>query len=146
LRDRREDIPYLTAVFIREVAERLKRPIIGMTAAAERVLQTAPWPGNIRQLRHVIERACLMADGRILTEREVEFAISSGTSSGVRTAVAPPRPAAPKAESARLSTAQRDQISRVLAEVRGNKTAAAHQLGISRRSLYRWIERLGIPS
>jgi DNA-binding NtrC family response regulator len=148
LRDRREDIPYLAAVFIREIAERLRRPIIGITAAAERVLQTAPWPGNIRQLRHVIERACLMTDGRMLTERELEFAISSGMgmSSAARAAAPAPRAPQRKPESARLSTAQRDQISRVLAEAGGNKTAAAHQLGISRRSLYRWIERLDISS
>jgi two-component system response regulator HydG len=147
LRDRREDIPYLAAVFIRECAERLKRPIIGITAAAERLLQTSPWPGNIRQLRHVIERACLMTDGRMLTERELESAISSGMGIGsaARSTATPPR-AAPKAEASRLSTAQRDQIARVLAEVGGNKTAAAHQLGISRRSLYRWIERLDIPN
>ena len=147
LRDRREDIPYLAAVFIREVAERLQRPIIGITAAAERVLQTAPWPGNIRQLRHVIERACLMTDGRMLTERELAAAISSGMgmSSVGRTSTPAPRVAVRKPEAARLATAQRDQISRVLGEAGGNKTAAAHQLGISRRSLYRWIERLDIP-
>jgi two-component system response regulator HydG len=147
LRDRREDIPYLAAVFIRECAERLKRPIAGITAAAERLLQTAPWPGNIRQLRHAIERACLMTDGRMLTERELESAISSGmgVGSAARSTATPPR-IAPKADASRLSTAQRDQIARVLAEAGGNKTAAAHQLGISRRSLYRWIERLDIPS
>jgi two-component system, NtrC family, response regulator HydG len=146
LRDRREDIPYLAAVFIRECAERLKRPIVGITAAAERLLQTAPWPGNIRQLRHAIERACLMTDGRVLTERELESAISSGMGIGsAARSTATPR-IAPKADASRLSTAQRDQIERVLAEAGGNKTAAAHQLGISRRSLYRWIERLDIPS
>src|SRR5262245_61369091 len=68
LRDRREDIPYLTAVVIRECAERLKRPIVGITSAGERLLQLAEWPGNVRQLRHVIERACLLSDGRMLTE------------------------------------------------------------------------------
>jgi two-component system response regulator HydG len=147
LRDRREDIPYLAAVFIRECTERLKRPIIGITAAAERVLQTAPWPGNIRQLRHVIERACLMTDGRMLTERELESAISSGMGLGTSPrATTAARTAMPKPDSARLSTAQRDQIARVLADVGGNKTAAANQLGISRRSLYRWIERLDIQT
>jgi DNA-binding NtrC family response regulator len=71
LRERREDIPYLSAVFIREVAERLQRPLTGMTAAAERTLQQAPWPGNVRELRNVIERACLLSDGKILSERDV---------------------------------------------------------------------------
>ena len=44
-----------------------------------------------------------------------------------------------------MSTAQREQIVRVLRQVAGNKAAAAKQLGLSRRSLYRWIDRLGIP-
>ena len=47
LRERREDIPYLAAVFLREVTGRLRRPLIGMTAAAERTLVQAPWPGNV---------------------------------------------------------------------------------------------------
>jgi DNA-binding NtrC family response regulator len=63
LRERREDIPYLSAAFLREVTDRLKRPLIGMTAAAERTLLQAPWPGNVRELRNVIERACLLSDG-----------------------------------------------------------------------------------
>jgi two-component system response regulator HydG len=140
LRERREDIPYLTAVFIRQNAERLKRPIVGITAAAERMLQAAPWPGNVRQLRHAIERACLMTDGHMLTERELGMAISTGhgTALGPRAvrplAVAKPGP----------SQLSRADIERVLGEVSGNKTAAAHQLGLSRRSFYRWIERLEI--
>jgi DNA-binding NtrC family response regulator len=145
LRDRREDIPYLAAVFIRECSERVKRPIIGITAAAERLLQTAPWPGNVRQLRHVIERACLMTDGRMLSERELQAAMSTGLGGALRSAVSPrPTAMALKPASSRLSAAQRDQIERVLTQVGGNKSAAAHELGISRRSLYRWIDRLNI--
>src|SRR4029078_1172057 len=60
LRDRREDIPYLTAAFIREFATRLKRPIAGLTTAAERQLRDASWPGNVRELRNVVERACIL--------------------------------------------------------------------------------------
>src|SRR5580765_8478213 len=114
LRDRREDIPYLAAVFIRECSERVKRPIIGITAAAERLLQTAPWPGNVRQLRHVIERACLMTDGRMLSERELHAAMSAGMGGAAARAAVSPRPSviAPKPVSSRLSTAQRDQIER----------------------------------
>ena len=76
LRDRREDIPYLTAAFIREFATRLGRPIKGITPAAERLLQTAPWPGNVRELRNVLERACILSDSRIVTERELGSAMS----------------------------------------------------------------------
>ena len=132
LRERREDIPYLAAVFIRECSQRVNRPIIGMTAAAERLLQTAQWPGNVRQLRHIIERACLMSDGRMLSERELQTAMSAGSAGASRTMSQRPEP--PRRESSRLVTAQRDQIERVLQQVGGNKTAAAHELGISRRS------------
>jgi DNA-binding NtrC family response regulator len=143
LRDRREDIPYLTAVFIRECAERLKRPIVGITSAAERLLQLASWPGNVRQLRHVIERACLMSDGRMLTERELSTALNTAKGTGA-SAVSRPRPARPNPN--RLSTVQREQIERVLQQVHGNKTAAAQELGMSRRSLYRWLDRLSSQS
>jgi DNA-binding NtrC family response regulator len=61
LRDRREDIPYLTAAFIRECASRLGKPLVGITPAAERMLSAAAWEGNVRELRNVIERACILA-------------------------------------------------------------------------------------
>jgi transcriptional regulator with GAF, ATPase, and Fis domain len=146
LRERREDIPYLTAAFIREFAQRLNRPLKGITAAAERLLQTAMWPGNVRELRNVIERACILSDGRIVTERELANAMS----------VVPTAEAAPSSrgngadsggteDSSLMRTAQRQQIQRVLRQMGGNKAAAAKQLGISRRSLYRWLDRLDIP-
>src|SRR5204862_2374473 len=90
LRQRSEDIPYLTAMFAREFARRLKRPITGVTPAAERLLQHAPWPGNIRELRNVVERACILTESRILSEREVVKAMSPAqsppTPSGASTA------------------------------------------------------------
>jgi len=158
LRDRREDIPYLTAAFVREFAQRLNRPLKGITPAAERLLQHAPWPGNVRELRNVIERACILSDGRVVAERELASAMSNGpassesrTAAGVRTsdgandANGSGHPAS-SADALLMSTAQRQQIERVLSQVSGNKAAAAKQLGISRRSLYRWLERLNIPA
>ncbi|HEX7793695.1 MAG TPA: sigma-54 dependent transcriptional regulator [Vicinamibacterales bacterium] len=144
LRDRRDDVPYLTAAFVREFAGKLNRPIKGITPAAERLLHQAPWPGNVRELRNVIERACILSDNRIITEREIGSAMS------VATANHEPTPASMGLDSngtdpALMSTAQRDQITRVLRQVSGNKAAAAKQLGISRRSLYRWLDRLNIP-
>jgi two-component system response regulator HydG len=146
LRDRREDIPYLTAAFVREFATRLGRPIKGITPAAERLLQTAPWPGNVRELRNVIERACILSDSRIVTERELASAMSlapSGVDAAHLTGFDREEPDTP--DPSLMSTAQREQIKKVLQQVHGNKAAAAKQLGISRRSLYRWLDRLGIP-
>ena len=146
LRDRRDDIPYLTASFVREFATKLNRPIKGITALAERLLQQATWPGNVRELRNVIERACILTDSRIVAEREMATAMST-----VPTSATPSVPddeterlEATGADAALLSTAERDQITKVLRQTRGNKAAAAKQLGMSRRSLYRWIERLGV--
>ena len=149
LRDRREDIPYLTASFVREFATRLNRPIKGITAQAERLLQQATWPGNVRELRNVIERACILTDSRIVAEREMASAMST-----VPTLAKPSmvegddgeRTDESSGDAALLSTAQRDQITRVLRQNRGNKAAAAKQLGMSRRSLYRWIDRLGVST
>ena len=146
LRDRRDDIPYLTASFVREFATKLNRPIKGITAQAERLLQQASWPGNVRELRNVIERACILTDSRIVAEREMATAMST-----VPTSATPSVPddeterlEATGADAALLSTAERDQITKVLRQTRGNKAAAAKQLGMSRRSLYRWIDRLGV--
>jgi DNA-binding NtrC family response regulator len=145
LRDRRDDIPYLTAAFVREFATKLGRPIKGITPAAERLLHQAPWPGNVRELRNVIERACILSDSRIVTERELASAMSIAITSLEATSAIDGLDNHAGADPALMSTAQREQITRVLRQVSGNKAAAAKQLGISRRSLYRWLDRLGIP-
>src|SRR5262249_29186621 len=64
LRERREDIPYLTAAFVRQFASQFGKPILGPTPGAERLLITAPWPGNVRELRNVIERICILTEDR----------------------------------------------------------------------------------
>jgi DNA-binding NtrC family response regulator len=66
--------PVLTATFIRAAADRLNKSVTGITPSAERFLQQAPWPGNIRELRNVIERACILSDGPLLGERELQVA------------------------------------------------------------------------
>ncbi len=71
LRERREDIPYLTAAFVRETSERLQKPVAGLTPGAERLLAAGYWEGNVRELRNVIERACILVDGEFISEREL---------------------------------------------------------------------------
>ena len=139
LRDRREDLPYLTAAFVRETSERIQKPLVGLAAGAERLLAGARWDGNVRELRNVIERACILADGELITERELVLCMPP--------AEAPPAPAVPVAGGPSddlLVTVEREHIQRALVRTRGNKKAAARMLGLSRRALYRRLERLDL--
>jgi DNA-binding NtrC family response regulator len=145
LRERREDIPYLAAAFIREVTERLKRPLTGMSTTAERTLQQAQWPGNVRELRNVIERACLLSDGKMLTERDMLAAMSPSADTRSRPWGSAPSPSVTALDPEYLNNAQRAQVEQALREAGGNKAAAARLLRISRRSMYRWLERLDLP-
>jgi transcriptional regulator with GAF, ATPase, and Fis domain len=147
LRDRREDIPYLTAAFVRETSERLQKPLLGLTPGAERLLAMAAWDGNVRELRNVIERACILADGDFITERELS--VSMPPSRAIATAPATTAPGTPGAHDGAASadllvTVEREHIQRALMRARGNKKAAARMLGLSRRALYRRLERLDL--
>ena len=139
LRERHEDIPYLIAAFVREFAGKFGKSILGPTPAAERLLLTAPWPGNVRELRNVIERICILAEDRFFSEKETMAALSP---SAVAQAEARREPK--KGDSHLLADAERDHIGRVLKGTSGNKKAAAQLLGLSRRALYRKLDRLGL--
>ena len=135
LRDRREDIPYLTAAFLGECALRMHKPLTGLTPGAERLLFNAPWDGNVRELKNAVERACMLAEGNLLTEREV------GGSLGPILGAGPGRGVAATARPSALHVVERGHIVDVLRQVNGNRMAAAKLLGISRRALYRRLER-----
>jgi DNA-binding NtrC family response regulator len=151
LRERPEDIPALSALFVRDVATRWDKPIIGLTERAQDMLNDCPWDGNIRELKNVIERAVLQAEGTLLTEADLSPCMP------------PPKPILPAGDSAQgaggaagvvvmegepplLSTVEREHILRALQHARGNKKAAARMLGVSRRALYRRLERLGLEN
>jgi DNA-binding NtrC family response regulator len=138
LRERMEDVPYLTAAFVQEFATRFSKDIRGLTPAAEQALMDWEWPGNVRELRNIIERACLVAEGAFLTEREVvprnpmpaHTPVAAGSG-------------APEANST-LAHLERDHIAQVLEACGGNKVHAARTLGLDRRSLYRRMARYGL--
>ena len=148
LRDRREDIPYLTAAFIRNFSQRFNKPLVGLTPGAERMLAEARWDGNVRQLRNVIERACILAESEFVTESDLAGSMleqmQSPVPTGVRTDVAPGSTTLPAGNPAPLAEIERDHIVRTLQQVKGNKAVAARLLGISRRAFYRQLERHGL--
>jgi two-component system response regulator HydG len=141
LRERRDDIPYLTASFVQEFASRFQKRVSGMSPGAERLLNNAPWTGNIRELRNVIERACMLSDGRILSEREILAALGGAA----RPAAAPTGAESGALESEEvMPELDRGTIEQALQQVGGNRSAAARRLGISRRALYRRLDSFGL--
>ena len=142
--ERREDIPYLTAAFVRAFSQRFNKPLVGLTPGAERLLSEANWDGNVRQLRNVIERACILAEGDFVSEpdlagsmqeQRVPPAVAASLSGNSARADASPAP---------LVEVEREHIIKTLQQVRGNKAVAARLLGISRRAFYRQLERHGL--
>jgi two-component system response regulator HydG len=145
LRSRREDIPYLTAAFMRACAQRIGKPLTGLTSGAERVLLEARWEGNVRELKNVIERACMLADASVLSERELAGAFGPDVAAPAVRSMRPPEPRAALDESSgHLDDLERKHIVEVLQQLGGNRMAAAKVLGISRRALYRRLDRHGI--
>jgi DNA-binding NtrC family response regulator len=134
---------------VRDTAERLQKPVLGVTPGAERLLGAAPWDGNVRELRNIIERACILTDGDFITERElaVSLPVAAWGAAEKRTPAAGASAAdapAPAVDPDLLVTVERDHIQRALVRSNGNKKAAAKMLGLSRRALYRRLERLDL--
>jgi len=144
LREHREDIPYLTAAFIRDVNTRMHKRIVGTSPSVERRLAEGQWDGNVRELRNVIERASILAEGEFITERELNSSLAP-VAAPARPAPLASKPAAgdigPPSEA--LHSLEKEHVLEVLQRLGGNKMAAARVLGVSRRALYRRLERYG---
>ncbi|MDP3718480.1 MAG: sigma-54 dependent transcriptional regulator [Acidobacteriota bacterium] len=132
LRERPEDIPYLTAAFVRRFSLEFDKAITGLTEEAEERLVQWPWPGNVRELRNVIERACLLCEGHLLTEGDLARSLSERPAA-VPVAVPDDEPVGPPPDA--------DAVAVALDRAGGNKSLAARRLGISRRALYRLIDK-----
>jgi DNA-binding NtrC family response regulator len=141
LRERHEDIPYLTAAFVHHFAGQFGKSILGPTPAAERILLTAAWPGNVRELRNVIERICILSDDRFFTEKETLACVASSGANRPESIASVDAKSGP---THLLADAEREHITRILSGTAGNKKAAAQVLGLSRRALYRKLDRLGL--
>jgi two-component system response regulator AtoC len=111
------------------------------------MLAAAPWEGNVRELRNVVERACLLSDGDFVTERELALSLpAEGPILRTPAVSAIPRAAADHGawQTDSLARVERDHIQRALTRAGGNKKIAAQMLGLSRRALYRRLERLDL--
>jgi DNA-binding NtrC family response regulator len=135
LRSRVEDIPVLAHHFLTHMAHERGLGEVALDGSATDALQNYSWPGNIRELRNVLERALLVARSNPLTVRDLQFQPASGA----------------KEESAALSRArltlremEQIHIAEVLQEEFGSVEKAARRLGVPRSSLYNKLRRLGL--
>ncbi|MBK7972580.1 MAG: sigma-54-dependent Fis family transcriptional regulator [Deltaproteobacteria bacterium] len=134
LRERVEDIPVLASQMLATLASELGRPGLELTPAALRRLAGHAWPGNIRELRNVLERAVLYSSGRLVDAPVVRF-----------DAAASPRDRTGEL-SLTLADVERRHLTRMVEAERGNVERAAARLGISRSTLYQKMRELGLPS
>jgi DNA-binding NtrC family response regulator len=135
LRDRREDVAPLAARFIADCATRLSKPLDGLTPAAERALLERDWRGNVRELRNVIERASILAAGRLIDVQELgEGETDKSLEKQIAAATITRRPAQPR------PALTREDVEQALERAGGNKMVAAQILGLSRRAFYRQLE------
>jgi DNA-binding NtrC family response regulator len=135
LRERRGDIPLLIAHFLK--TRQVGKVPYGVDPRAMEVLLGYDWPGNVRELANVLERAQILAEGDTITVDDLpENLVKSA-----------PAPAAGRAEPESpfdLEALERRHVAEVLRQMKGNKVHAARALGVSRRSLYRLIEKYGL--
>jgi DNA-binding NtrC family response regulator len=134
LRERGGDVVLLARRLVERIAAEMGRPGVRLSPAAEQALLARSWPGNVRQLRNVLERAVLLSDRATLEPADVD---------DPRGPMVPSVP--PGAEKrVTLAEAERRHIEAVLREERGGVAAAAEVLGLSRSALYERIKKHGI--
>jgi len=126
LRERPKDLPQLAELFAQRTAQAAKKPAVRFTDGFAQALLRYPWPGNIRELRNVIERAVILAAGAELTVNELPERIA---------VLAPVTPRPPSPMRDRLDDVERRALVDALRSTNGNRTHAAKRLGISRRAL-----------
>lgn len=123
--ERREEIPAILDHLLADLGERFGRPGLQLSAAAQSWMEAHPWPGNLRQIRNVLERSLILTEGNRLDPRPLE-----GGAEGR------PRP---------LLEVEKEMIRNALAYTRGHQGQAAELLGISRKALWEKRRRYGIP-
>ena len=131
LKERPGDVELLALRFLKESAEKNAVDVTGVDESAMKALKDYSWPGNVRQLRNVVEKMVVLSSGSTLTMDDVPREILEVEEN-------------PSGALSPLATAEKDAVLKALAECAGNKTKAAEALGISRRTLHRKLNEWGI--
>jgi DNA-binding NtrC family response regulator len=134
LRDRTQDIPLLTNHFLKIYSTKYKKEVHKISDAVISRMAVYSWPGNIRELQHAVERAVIMSNSSVLQPEDFNFNISyvEGDQDNVTI------------EQYNLDEVEKILIRKVLKKYNGNITQAANELGLTRSSLYRRLEKYGI--
>jgi len=150
LRERKQDIPLLLDHFLRELTARHGRGPVALDPEAQRRLLAYDWPGNIRELQNVLERALVLAEQDVIGPEHLPAEVRPGGGPAE-----PASSAAPEAASATarpgsggllsLEEVERRHVMRVLEATGGSREEASRILGISRRTLTRMVQRWGLP-
>ena len=134
LRERARDLPVLVGSILRRIAQKRSKPLCTLSPAATELLQAHPWPGNIRQLENVLERATAFAEGSELGERDLAPLLDAcGTSSA-------PATANPRS----LREMERQRLLEAYQRCGRNKARTARELGIAERTVYNLLARYNI--
>jgi DNA-binding NtrC family response regulator len=134
LRERKDDIPLLTATFLSELAEENGKAIEGIDTKARIALSNYSWPGNVRELRNCIESAVVLCKGTILTLDDLPPGVRSAEDGSMI-----------KLEiGVTMDQAEREIIRQTLIHFKGNKSRSAEVLGIGRKTLHRKLHDYGL--
>jgi two-component system response regulator AtoC len=152
LRERKEDIPLLAGYLLERIRVRLGKPRKRLAAEAMDALLEYPFPGNIRELENILERAMIVCDDDVILAGDLDLHRAGPKKALTETAsadqAAGPEPAGPApvgpAPSISMTDVERDAIARALKKWNGNRTKAAEELGISRRTILYKIKKYGL--
>jgi DNA-binding NtrC family response regulator len=134
LRDRRDDIPLLANHFLNVYDRKYQKNVRALSESAMKILQKYNWPGNVRELQHALERAVIMSNSQVLNPED--FFFSSNATRGDESNVT--------LDDYHLEEVEKILIRKVLTKHDGNITQAASELGLTRSSLYRRLEKYGL--
>ncbi len=137
LRERREDIPLLAEYFLQSLGKVYRRPNLALSAQARQWLHAWHWPGNIRQLKQVIERAVLMSTKDMLEMEDFNLSLQMQQEESSKDLL-------PAVGAMTLDEMEKAMIEKALRAHEGNITKVAEALGLSRAALYRRFEKFGI--
>lgn len=132
LRDRQDDIPLLADHFLKVYSNKYRKNFKGFKANAMQLLQRYAWPGNIRELQHAVERAIIMSEDDELDSRDFFFLSAKPTPEKIGN------------NTLNLDEVEKNMIQKAIDKNGGNISKAAKDLGLTRASLYRRLEKYGL--